>query len=206
MICKVCRKEIESNAKFCKHCGAKATHRESIILAVVICSLLFLCPSGNHFVAFLGGLLVCLGFVFFAKEVKNQKTFYKEHNIPDNQDFNKIKLEARNKEIRETVESDGIAIDVFFVKASSYRKKDDKLDKDVCTLTFKGDSFFIEQGDKKIENLIKSIYTFRWWDYKDDEYFAIKMRSHSDYMFRVDSKVNDKLAKIKYAFNIDEES
>lgn len=83
---------------------------------------------------------------------------------------------------------------LFFVKATNYRKKDDVLEhKKDCLLIFKDEQFLIFQGDKRIENNISSIYEFRFWEYEGYDYFGIKMKSHTEYMFGVSDKVSESI-------------
>lgn len=70
-----------------------------------------------------------------------------------------------------------------FVKASSFRKKDGIIKAGECLLEFNEDTFLIKQDDQIVENKISSIYLLDIWEYKDDTYFKIVMRSHTEYMF-----------------------
>lgn len=70
-----------------------------------------------------------------------------------------------------------------FVKASSFRKKDGIINAGECLLEFNEDTFLIKQDDQIVENKISSIYLLDIWEYKDDTYFKIVMRSHTEYMF-----------------------
>ena len=70
-----------------------------------------------------------------------------------------------------------------FVKASSFRKKDGIIKAGECLLDFNEDNFLIKQDNQMIENKISSIYLLDIWEYKDDTYFKIVMRSHTEYMF-----------------------
>lgn len=70
-----------------------------------------------------------------------------------------------------------------FVKASSFRKKDGIIKAGECLLDFNEDNFLIKQDNQIIENKISSIYLLDIWEYKDDTYFKIVMRSHTEYMF-----------------------
>lgn len=71
----------------------------------------------------------------------------------------------------------------LFVKASSFRKKDGIIKAGECLLEFNEDTFLIKQDDQIVENKISSIYLLDIWEYKDDTYFKIVMRSHTEYMF-----------------------
>ena len=84
-------------------------------------------------------------------------------------------------------------LDLFFVKTSKFRKKDDEIQKGDCIFDFQEDIFTIKQGDKKIGNDISSIYLFRFWEYEEYIYFAINMRSKTEYMFSLKSDFQKKL-------------
>lgn len=86
-----------------------------------------------------------------------------------------------------------IEFNVYFVKATNYRKKDDILNKNNCILRFEDEKFFIIQDNKKIENNINSLYKFRFWEYKNHDYFAITMKSHNEYMFGLNDKTTEHL-------------
>lgn len=99
---------------------------------------------------------------------------------------NAEKILAKNKELIQDFENNGKIFNLFFIKASNYRKKDDNLtNKADCTLKFDNDKFYIIQNDKQIENNTQSIYEFRFWEYKDNSYFVIQMSSKTEYMFSV---------------------
>lgn len=88
---------------------------------------------------------------------------------------------GEHKKAKEKVRT--INLNLFFIKASNFRKKDDEIQKGDCIFDFQEDIFTIKQDDKKIENNISSVYLFRFWEYKGDTYFAINMRSKTEYMF-----------------------
>jgi len=99
---------------------------------------------------------------------------------------NAQKTLIKNQELIQEFTNNSKDFNLFFIKASNYRKKDDKLtNKADCTLKFDEDKFYIIQNDKQIENNIHSIYEFRFWEYKNDSYFVIQMRSKTEYMFSV---------------------
>lgn len=72
----------------------------------------------------------------------------------------------------------------FFVSASKLRKTDGHIKRGNCEIEFKKDIFCIKQNDQTIENSVESIYYFDIWDYKDDTYFKIRMRSMTEYIFK----------------------
>ena len=106
--------------------------------------------------------------------------------IDNNAKKNAQKTLIKNQELIQEIENNGKDFNLFFIKASNYRKKDDKLtNKADCILKFDKDKFYIIQNDKQIENNIHSIYEFRFWEYKDNSYLAIQMSSKTEYMFSV---------------------
>lgn len=91
-----------------------------------------------------------------------------------------------HKKAREKIRTANL--DLYFVKASEYRKKDDEILKGNCKFDFKEELFTIVQNDKKIENNVSSIYMFRFWEHEGHTYFAINMRSKLEYMFSLNSQ------------------
>jgi hypothetical protein len=102
--------------------------------------------------------------------------------------------------------TENIVLKPIFIKATNYRKKDDVLQKAECSIEFNNQEIFIKQNDKKIVNNISSIYEVRIWEYKDNTYFAIKMKSHTEYMFLSQHFEHDKLLKFakKFKFGLDD--
>lgn len=82
----------------------------------------------------------------------------------------------------------------FLCSVSKLRKKDGNVKRGDCTITFEDNLFFIIQDEEKIENEIESIYYFDIWDYKDETYFKICMRSHIEYIFKSIRFEADKIA------------
>lgn len=82
----------------------------------------------------------------------------------------------------------------FLCSVSKYRKDDGKLVRGDCTFAFEDNSFIISQGDEKIVNDIDSIYYFDIWEHKDETYFKIVMRSHTEYIFKSIRFESDKIA------------
>lgn len=72
----------------------------------------------------------------------------------------------------------------FLCSVSNLRKKDGNVVRGDCTFAFDDNLFIISQGDEKIVNEIDSIYYFDIWEHKDDTYFKIRMRSHTEYTFK----------------------
>lgn len=72
----------------------------------------------------------------------------------------------------------------FLCSVSKYRKKDGKIERGECQIFFDENSFVIKQNDEQITNEIDSIYYFDIWEYKDETYFKIKMRSATEYIFK----------------------
>lgn len=82
----------------------------------------------------------------------------------------------------------------FLCSVSKYRKNDGKVVRGDCTFAFEDNSFIISQGDEKIVNDINSIYYFDIWEHKDETYFKIVMRSHTEYIFKSIHFESDKIA------------
>lgn len=76
-----------------------------------------------------------------------------------------------------------VNLDLYFIKASEFRKKDDEILKGSCKFDFQEEQFTIIQNEKKIENNVDSIYKFRFWEHEGYTYFAVNMRSKIEYMF-----------------------
>lgn len=113
-----------------------------------------------------------------------------------------IKNEQRQKTIQKLQES-GITFELFFIKASKYRKKDPELkNKQDCQLKINNDIFQIIQESKQLKNNTTSIHEFRFWDYNEYTYFVIKMISHTEYMFSVDTKQEEALTTIAKTLKI----
>ena len=72
----------------------------------------------------------------------------------------------------------------FLCSVSKYRKKDGKIERGECSIEFADNMFQIKQDDKTIENEIDSIYYFDIWEHKNETYFKIFMRSHTEYIFK----------------------
>lgn len=83
----------------------------------------------------------------------------------------------------------------FLCSVSNLRKKDGNVKKGDCVISFDGVSFVISQSEEKIENDIESIYYFDIWDYKDETYFKIRMRSKTEYIFKSIHFEADKIAR-----------
>lgn len=83
----------------------------------------------------------------------------------------------------------------FLCSVSNLRKKDGNVKKGDCVISFDDVSFVISQGEEKIENDIESIYYFDIWDYKDETYFKIRMRSKTEYIFKSIHFEADKIAR-----------
>lgn len=83
----------------------------------------------------------------------------------------------------------------FLCSVSNLRKKDGNVKKGDCVISFDDVSFVISQSEEKIENDIESIYYFDIWDYKDETYFKIRMRSKTEYIFKSIHFEADKIAR-----------
>ena len=84
----------------------------------------------------------------------------------------------------------------FLCSVSNLRKKDGNVVRGDCTFALEDDLFVISQDAEKIENNIESIYYFDIWDYKDETYFKIVMRSHTEYVFKSIHFEADKIADV----------
>lgn len=83
-------------------------------------------------------------------------------------------------------------IDLYFIKATELRKKDDEIQKGDCKLELNPEKFYIKQNDLVIENNLDSVYRVEFWDYEGYTYFKIVMRSHIEYMFS--SSMNEEIS------------
>lgn len=83
-------------------------------------------------------------------------------------------------------------IDLYFIKATELRKKDDDIQRGDCKLELNPEKFYIRQNDLVIENNLASVYRVEFWDYEGYTYFKIVMRSHIEYMFS--SSMNEEIA------------
>lgn len=90
----------------------------------------------------------------------------------------------------------------FLCSVSKLRKKDGNVNRGDCAFAFNENLFVISQGDEKIENEIESIYYFDIWEYKDETYFKIRMRSATEYVFKSIRFEADKIAKYLKTKNI----
>jgi hypothetical protein len=52
-----------------------------------------------------------------------------------------------------------------------------------CLLNFENQAFEIKQGDEIISEKMSDVYNVRTWEYKGNFYFAISMKTYSEYMF-----------------------
>ena len=82
----------------------------------------------------------------------------------------------------------------FLCSVTNYRKSDGKLVRGDCEFAFNENLFIISQNDEKIINEIDSIYYFDIWEYKDETYFKIVMRSKTEYVFKSISFEADKIS------------
>lgn len=72
----------------------------------------------------------------------------------------------------------------FICSVSNTRKKDGNIVNGDCEFVFNDNLFIIKQNNEQIENEIESIYYVDIWEYKDDTFFKIVMRSHTEYIFK----------------------
>ena len=82
----------------------------------------------------------------------------------------------------------------FLCSVSNLRKKDGNVVRGDCMFAFDDNLFIISQSDEKIINDIDSIYYFDVWEHKDETYFKIVMRSHTEYIFKSIRFEADKIA------------
>ena len=82
----------------------------------------------------------------------------------------------------------------FLCSVSKYRKSDGKLVRGDCAFAFEDNLFVFYQDAEKISNEIDSIYYFDKWEHKDETYFKIVMRSHTEYIFKSIHFEADKIA------------
>ena len=84
---------------------------------------------------------------------------------------------------------------VSFVSGNKNHNNITKIQKGECILKFKNNKFYIIQGNNQIEDDSADIYHFRVWTFKSALYMAIRMNTHSEYMFcLVEPKENNEYA------------
>lgn len=76
-----------------------------------------------------------------------------------------------------------IEIKPFFVSGNKNHNEITKIQKGQCTLKFEDGKFYIIQGENQVEDISADIYHIRVWKFKDALYMAIRMKTHSEYMF-----------------------
>lgn len=52
-----------------------------------------------------------------------------------------------------------------------------------CSLKFENQEIIISQNNEIIKDFMSDVYNFRTWTFKGNIYFAIKMKTSSEYMF-----------------------
>lgn len=86
--------------------------------------------------------------------------------------------------VQKQIKECSLTVTPFFISASKCRKKYGQIKRGDCIVEFDEDVFYIKQGDEIIKNNVDSIYCFDIWDYKDDTYFKIQMKSKTEYKFK----------------------
>lgn len=74
-------------------------------------------------------------------------------------------------------------IDLYFIKATELRKKDDDIQRGNCKLELNPEKFYIKQNDLVIENDLNAIRYVEFWDHEDYTYCKIEMSSKITYIF-----------------------
>ncbi len=73
--------------------------------------------------------------------------------------------------------------DVFFVSGNINHNNINNLQKGKCLLKVENGLMSFIQGDNVIQDNVLDIESIRTWVYEGYDYFAIKMKTHSEYMF-----------------------
>ncbi len=88
-----------------------------------------------------------------------------------------------------------IEIKPVFVSGNKNHNEITKIQKGQCTLKFEDGKFWIIQGENQIEDISADIYHIRVWKFKGSLYMAIRMKTHSEYMFLLaDNGHNNEMA------------
>lgn len=72
-----------------------------------------------------------------------------------------------------------------FVSGNKNHNEITKIQKGKCILKFENGKFFIIQNENILEELSEDIYNIRVWKFKNSLYMAIRMKTHSEYMFQL---------------------
>ncbi len=70
-----------------------------------------------------------------------------------------------------------------FIKGYINHNEITNIKKGKCQLNFENQCFTISQDNETISDNMKDVYNIRTWTFKGFVYFAIRMTTHSEYMF-----------------------
>lgn len=72
-----------------------------------------------------------------------------------------------------------------FIEGSVNHNSITKIQKGECQLNFEDGKIIIKQNNNQIIDSMTDVYNVRTWTFNDEQYFAIRMRTHSEYMFNL---------------------
>lgn len=70
-----------------------------------------------------------------------------------------------------------------FVRGDINHNEITNLKKGECLFKIENNKFYILQGDNNVIDNMPDVYNFRIWQYENALYFAIRMKTHSEYIF-----------------------
>ncbi len=76
-----------------------------------------------------------------------------------------------------------LGFNLDFVKGDVNHNEITKIKKGKCKLNFENQQIIISQNNEIITDNMNDVYNFRTWTFKGNIYFAISMKTHSEYMF-----------------------
>lgn len=195
MKCVRCGKEFDKDYKkfFCDNCGGVIKCSVGGKLAILL--LLLIIMAGfikNDILLALIGLLLIINFISWVvisiiETVQQMKCYKKLDDITN--------ISKTNEQPEQISETEFLS---YFLSSDKYRKKDDVLERGECKIKIFAGDFTINQDDKKIENLIDSIYYFGIWDFKNETYFKFRMKDLNEIKFKsINSEVEQIAALLK---------
>ena len=76
-----------------------------------------------------------------------------------------------------------LGFNVDFVNGYVNYNEITKIKKGKCVLNFENQQIIITQNNESISDYMSDVYNFRTWNFKGNVYFAIKMKTSSEYKF-----------------------
>ena len=76
-----------------------------------------------------------------------------------------------------------LGFNLIFINGYVNHNEITKIKKGACKLNFENQRFVILQDNESISDNMNDVYNIRTWTFKENVYFAIRMKTHSEYMF-----------------------